>query len=182
MKRLRLEEKAAVQEASRFLKKALELVSSYSKEDLRKFHDLACKDYPSLAPLIREYLDVAGRGDTDVLPSRGANRANADRGRHDARQMHLFDLLRDRRLFASNNDLADFAGRVLPEMSRSRFDKMSRGDIAARIIEYLETLDPNTRERLEASMREALKHSPNDVGDKRSFFSTWEKIIKGINL
>jgi hypothetical protein len=98
--------------------------------------------------------------------------------------MHLFDLLRDKRLFATNSDLADFAGRVLPGTSRYRFEKLSRGDIAARIIEHLETLDPQTRDRLEESMREALESSKAEIlkRDKKSFFSKWEEIIKGIEL
>jgi hypothetical protein len=94
--------------------------------------------------------------------------------------MHLFDLLREPRLFPSNLDLSEFAARVLPNMSRKRFDKMSRGDIAARIIEYLETRDPHTRERLEASMRDAMTSGSH--ADRQSFLSQWEKIIKGIEL
>jgi hypothetical protein len=96
--------------------------------------------------------------------------------------MHLFDMLRDKRLFNSNSDLADFAGRVLPSMSRHRFDKMSRGDIAARIIEYLETRDRNTREQLEASMRTAMATGVEKPADRKSFLSQWEKIIKGIEF
>lgn len=166
-----------------FLKKVLELTSSYSKDDLRVFLDLCHRDYPGLAALVAEYIRVAERGDTDILPGRGYAARNRPTPTLPAmRQMHVFDLLRDRRLFASNSDLAEFAGRILPDMSRTRFDKMSRGDIAARIIEYLETLEPGTRDRLEASMRDAVASTSGDVSDKKSFFSTWEKIIKGIQL
>jgi hypothetical protein len=166
-----------------FLKRALELTSSYSKDDLHVFLDLCHRDYPGLSSLVAEYIRVAERGDTDILPGRGfANRNRPTSAVPGTRQMHVFDLLRDKRLFASNSDLAEFAGRILPDMSRSRFDKMSRGDIAARIIEYLETLEPGTRDRLEASMRNAVASTSGRVSDKKSFFSTWEKIIKGIQL
>ena len=96
--------------------------------------------------------------------------------------MHLFDLLRERQLFPSNPDLSEFAGRVLPSMSRKRFDKMSRSDIAARILEYLEKKDSRTRKSLEISMREAMKTGRQGKVDRKSFQSEWEKIIKGIEL
>ena len=97
--------------------------------------------------------------------------------------MHLFDLLREKRLFASNTDLASFAAKVLPGIKGNRFDKMSRGDIAARIIEFLETKDSSTRRELEASMREAMDSTISGRAvDRRSFVSKWEKIIKGIEL
>jgi hypothetical protein len=100
----------------------------------------------------------------------------------DASRMHLFDMLREKKLFKSNSDLADFAGRVLPSMSRHRFDKMSRGDIAARIIEYLETRDLRTREELEASMRAAMSSGVDKPAERKSFLSQWERIIKGIEF
>jgi hypothetical protein len=96
--------------------------------------------------------------------------------------MHLFDMLRDRRLFPLNSDLADFAGKVLPDMGSYRYDKMSRGDIASRIIEYLETRDRKTRQGLESSMREAMDSSTDKPAVRKSFFAKWEKIIKGIEL
>ena len=75
----------------------------------------------------------------------------------ESRDMLLFDRLREKKLFPSNSELAEFAGNILPGIKGNRFDKMSRGDIAARVIEYLETKDPRTREALEASMRDAMK-------------------------
>jgi len=59
---------------------------------------------------------------------------------------------------------------------------MSRGDIASRIIEFLETKDRKTRQGLEASMREAMASSPGRNTVRKSFFTKWEKIIKGIEL
>jgi hypothetical protein len=67
-------------------------------------------------------------------------------------------------------------------MVRRRFDKMSRGDIAARIIEYLETRNPRTRQTLETSMREAITAGSVKTSDRKSFFSKWERIIKGTEL
>ena len=153
--------------------------AGFSKEDLMIFRSIASRDYPTLVPIMDEYLRLAESSDVersaDILgPGRG-------KGRLDATSMHLFDMLRDKKLFPSNSDLSEFAGRVLPGMSRARFEKVSRADIAARIIEYLETKDLRTREELEASMRSAIIVSPK-ASDRKSFFSQWEKIIKGTQL
>lgn len=164
-----------------FLRKVVDVPLGYSKSDLLNFRSLAAKDYPSIVHLIDEYITFAERSDTDTLPTGSTGRAKS-KSSLDPSQMHLFDMLRDKRLFNSNSDLADFAGRVLPSMSRHRFDKMSRGDIAARIIEYLETRDRNTREQLEASMRTAMATGVEKPADRKSFLSQWEKIIKGIEF
>ncbi len=154
----------------------------YSKDDLLIFRSLASRDHPPLVPLIDEYLKIAERASTDVVPMGNEAKPPKRASKNDPGQMHLFDLLREKRLFPSNSELSDFAGRVLPNMSRHRFDKMSRGDIATRIIEYLETKDHRTREELEASMRDAMASGSEKTADRRSFFSKWEKIIKGIDL
>lgn len=161
-----------------FIDRIVNVPAYYSKDDLYAFHRIARRDYPAIAPIIDEYIQLAERSDTDV-PSRGAKSRSP---KTQPGEMHLFDLLREKRLFPSNADLSQFAARVLPNMSARRFDKMSRGDIAGRIIEYLETLDRGTREQLEASMRSAM-HSPAEkAADRKSFFSTWENIIKGIEF
>jgi hypothetical protein len=59
---------------------------------------------------------------------------------------------------------------------------MSRGEIVAKIIEYVETLEPKTRRDLEVSMRDAMKPGTGKAADRRSFLSKWERIIKGIQL
>ncbi len=152
----------------------------YSKEDLFTFRRIASQEYPSLVPVIDAYIKVADAAGSDVVMHR-KNKPRLSRPTNG--QMHLFDLLRDRRLFPYNSELSDFAGRILPNMKRYRFDKMSRGDIATRIIEYLENLEPSTRTRLEASMREALQSGGSSKeADRKSFLSKWEKIIKGIEL
>lgn len=165
-----------------FVRRMLDLAERYSKEDLANFRDIARRDFPSVCPIIDEYLRMAERADSDAPLSPPFLRRPLPARRGEGQPMHLFDLLRDRRLFASNSDLAEFAGQILPNMSRHRFDKLSRGDIAARVIEYLETLDPRMRERLETSMRSALKSGTPKPSDRKSFFSKWEKIIKGIEL
>ena len=137
-----------------FIRKVLDVPLGYSKDDLLMFRSVASKDYRSLLPLIDDYLQLAERADTNASPKGLQGRAT--KRSSDLEQMHLFDMLREKRLFPSNSELSDFAGRVLPNMSRHRFDKMSRGDIATRIIEYLETRDRRTRDELEASMREAM--------------------------
>ena len=67
-------------------------------------------------------------------------------------------------------------------MRSFRFDKMSRSDIAARVIEHIEGLDPRARDALETSMREALaamnKREPREA-ERQSFLSKWEAIIRG---
>jgi rubrerythrin len=164
-----------------FIRKVVDVPLGYSKGDLLMFRSVASRDYRSLVPLIDEYMKLAERADTDAAPH---GRVRKTSGRMtDPEQMHLFDMLREKRLFPSNSELSEFAGRVLPNMSRHRFDKMSRGDIATRIIEYLETKDHRTREELEASMRDAMvSGSQKSADDRKTFFSKWEKIIKGIQL
>lgn len=158
-----------------FVRRVVDVPADYSFDDLLEFRKVIEQEYPSLRRVLEGYLELAHRSQTEVPHrARGPRRSSS--------QMHLFDLLRERRLFPQNSDLADFAGRVLPTMSRHRFDKMSRGDIAARIIEYLETQGPETREQLEASMREALTTGASRPSARRSFLSKWEKIIKGIEL
>lgn len=165
-----------------FIKKILDVPLGYSKADLIIFRSVASRDYIALVPVIDDYIRVAEQADTDVAPSSAGNSSRRSKASADAAQMHLFDLLRDRRLFPSNSDLSDFAARVLPSMTRKRFDKMSRGEIVAKIIEYVETRDAKTRRDLEASMRDAMVAAPEKISDRKTFFSKWEKIIKGMPL
>jgi hypothetical protein len=156
----------------------------YSMDELWSFRQIARLENPSLEPLIDAYLLIAERSQTDVqLPSAGAR---VPQRKRNGAQMHLFDLLREKTFFPQNLELAQFASRVLPHMRTYRFDKMSRSDIAARIIEYLEgQTDPITKRRLEESMRGAMtemKRRPAKKSERKSFLSKWEKIIKGIEL
>jgi hypothetical protein len=179
-----------------FIKRVLDVPLGYSKVDLITFRSVASRDYIALVPVIDEYIRLAEQADTDVIPRSAGNLSKRftevkprlpgvsslrSKASLNVEQMHLFDLLRDRKLFPSNSDLSDFAARVLPSLTRKRFDKMSRGEIVAKIIEYVETRDAKTRRDLEASMRDAMLAVP-DTSDRRSFFSKWEKIIKGSAL
>jgi hypothetical protein len=171
----------------RFIRKAVDVAGGYSKEDLVAFRNQAVRNYPLLVPLIDDYLRLAEESDTDSFPSSGLlfplnSKKQKSGAKSDASNMHLFDLLRSKKLFPSNSILADFAARIMPNMRVYRFDKMSRADIAGRIIEYLEDRDPRTREELESSMREAMLTPAPRNTDRKSFLSKWEKIIKGIPL
>ncbi len=165
-----------------FVQRVVDVPLGYSKEDLVGFRAVAQKDFSALVPLIEAYLTFVGKSETDTAvaeqptlePSRARRKAKPG-------EMHLFDLLRERQLFPSNAELAGFASKVLPGMKQFRFDKMSRGDIAGRVIEHLEKRDPKTRNDLEASMREAMSLGDKNV-DRKSFLSKWERIIKGIEL
>ncbi|UWZ83374.1 hypothetical protein [Occallatibacter riparius] len=159
----------------------MEVPAGYSKEDLVDFRSVASKDFRAFVPLIDEYLRFAERADTEVV-SETARLSSRRFSKAGSESMHLFDMLRDKRLFPSNSDLSEFAARILPGMSHYRYDKMSRGDIASRIIEYLETRDKKTRQGLETSMREAMVSTPEKAADRKSFFTKWEKIIKGIEF
>jgi hypothetical protein len=166
-----------------FIRKALAVPADYSIDDMRKFLKVAETDYPSLLPIVYAYLQLAESSQTEVLlPREHIGKRNP----RDRLQMHLFDLLRQKAFFPQNLDLAEFASRVLPQLRTHRFDKMSRSDIAARIIEYLESQqNADTRNRLEASMRDALqemKRRTMKQADRKSFLSKWEKIIKGTEL
>lgn len=165
-----------------FIKKIMDVAAGYRKSDLLEFRSMASHDYRVLVPLIDEYLRLADRSDTHVrFPDVSAGSLRQENRRPGA-QMHLFDLLREKRLFPSNNDLAAFARRILTNVPAGRFGKISRPEIAAKIIEHLETLPEETRHKLEASMRNALKSGAKKEGDKVSFLSSWERIIKGIDL
>lgn len=164
----------------RFVQKVIDVPANYSVQELLQFRSACVKSYPEVVPLIDAYLRIAESAATNVEPSERV-RVKLPRSRVDS-SMHLFDMLRDKRLFPSNSDLSEFAGRVLPGIRSARFDKMSRGDIAGKIIEHLETKDNSTRRELEASMREAMESGSKKVQDRKSFFSKWEKIIKGIEL
>jgi hypothetical protein len=158
----------------------MDVAAGYGKDDLLQFRSLASHDYRALVPLIEEYLRLAERSDTDVAPYDSARSSKL--GKRQAGQMHLFDLLRNKKLFPSNNDLASFAQKILTNVPSGRFGKISRPEIAAKIIEHLETLPEETRHRLESSMRDALRSGSKKQTDKGTFLSKWEKIIKGIDL
>jgi hypothetical protein len=164
----------------RFVRRVIDVPLGYAKQDLLTFRDMALMDHPALVPVIDGYLKLAERAETEVVPKIPEIRSSARK--KGVQEMHLFDLLRQRRLFPQNEDLAQFAAKVLPNLRSYRFDKMSRADIAGRIIEYLETRDSRTREQLEVSMREAMSSANEKTADRKSFLSKWERIIRETQL
>jgi hypothetical protein len=164
-----------------FVRKVADVPLEYSKDDLRAFRRLAQRESPALIPLVESYITLAERSDIESPGGIGISKSKQRNGS----QMHLFDLLRDKRLFPHNLLLSQFASRVLTRMRTFRFDKMSRSDIAARIIEHIERSDPRSRAKLEESMRDALKamkQRPIKPVERQSFLSKWERIIKGLEF
>jgi hypothetical protein len=163
-----------------FIKRIVDVAGGYSKDDLISFRSTASQQYPTLVPVIDEYIRLAERSDTEVESIR--EKDSGSRYGTKIERMHLFDLLREKKLFPSNSDLVEFAERILPDMRAYRYDKMSKSDIAARVLEYLETLPAKQKAKLEDSMRSAMTKNSAGRTDHRSFLTTWERIIKGIEL
>lgn len=169
-----------------------EIPAVYSRDELLQFYDQVHNHFPAYVKLVRDFIDLAEISETGVTDKLLSNpRSLESLGNFKGTKnpaigdVHLFDLLRSKTLFPSNMHLADFAARILPNMTRTRFAKVSRADIAARIIEYLEDKEPARRQRLEQSMREAI----SEVGSKRpakskteTFFRQWEQIIRGSHI
>jgi hypothetical protein len=163
-----------------FARKVMAVTESYSKDQLWALRNRALLEMPSMVPVIEAYLNMAERWESEGFPP--AEPMNPSR----LPKVHLFDLLREEKFFPQNLDLAKFASRVLPKLRAFRFDKMSRTDIAGRIIEHIEKSDPEKRKRLEKSMREALtalSNKPDKTSRKDidTFLSRWERIIKGVD-
>lgn len=172
----------------RLVSKITEIPSVYSRDELAELEYHIEKYFPRLRPILREYIHLAEDSRTHVHDKLGSTakrayfRANWGQRPQSGPEAHLFDLLRSKDLFSTNSELAEFAGRILPDMTKKRFDKMSRGDIAARIIEFLEANNPENRKTLENAMRSALRsidYSQGPGGNKESFFRQWEQIIRG---
>lgn len=92
-----------------FIKRIIEVPLGYSKDDLVLLRSVASREYPALVPLIDEYVSLAESSTLD-LPSGNERRARNITTR-ESRDMHLFDMLREKKLFPSNSELAEFAGR-----------------------------------------------------------------------
>ena len=174
-----------------FISRVTELTADYSLEDLRSFFKSASHGFPIMVNVVEAYLVLATSeqgttkaksfGKNKVVPQDSPKTIEGSSAKRE--NVHLFDLLRSKELFPTNSDLAGFAGRIFPRIDKRRFNKMSRGDIAARIIEHLETLNSQKRVNLEASMRKAISTiSDGEPRERESFFSQWEKIIKGLPI
>src|SRR5208282_3925871 len=55
----------------RFVRKLLDVAANLSKDDLLEFRSVAIREYPSVVPLIEEYLHLANRANTSVPLSTG---------------------------------------------------------------------------------------------------------------
>ena len=174
-----------------FVSKLSDLIASHTLEDLQLFLSKARNGFPDIVPVIESCIYTLDKNvcNANKKISRKAKilakiRPEVQKDLVTIRQeIHLFDLLRSKELFPNNRDLAEFATRVLPGMVKRRYDKMSKAGIAGIIIGYLETLNAGKRKRLEKSMREAIiSKSVGSKEERQSFFSEWEKIIKGIDL
>ena len=172
----------------RFIAKIADISAAYSKDELHEFLDMAHMDFSGFEKLIREYCRLA-----KISTSHVTDRLKNSRGRSGPRlfyeqellsKPHLFDLLRSKEIFSTNAELAEFAMKILPSMTSRRFDKMSRADIAGRIVEFIERSKPRKRELLEKSMRDALVDFGQRGGGARrqSFFRKWESIVKDGNI
>ena len=170
-----------------FLRKAAELPIGYSIDDLIWFRTIAERQYPALAPLVAACIHLAQQSDLAIAlegPSPRPAKAKKMTSAQSAPQAQapLFDLFKDKNLFPKNSDLINFAMRAVPNMKEYRFDKMSRGDIAHRLVEQIRSLSPQARDSLEASVREAVSHSPELGKEVRSFVSKWSSIIRDMAL
>tara|TARA_R110000868_G_scaffold226872_1_gene479786 strand:- start:317698 stop:318216 length:519 start_codon:yes stop_codon:yes gene_type:complete len=160
-----------------FVSKLTSLVSKYSTEDLEEFIEISHSGYSHLIPMINAMSRIASASESNVRPISRRSKMVVEAGGG----THLFDLLRSKKLFPRNADLSEFAGRILPGIESHRFDKMSRGDIAGRIVEFVESMDMSRRKQLEQSMMDTLgKTEVVRAGDKKTFFTRWEEIIKGV--
>jgi hypothetical protein len=163
-----------------FVNRVSEVPLGYSKEDLLSFRTLARRAAPAFLPIVEAYINLAERSEPPVSKREELSKRNSG-----GAPLHLFELLREKKFFPKNLDLARFASRVLPHLKTHRFDKMSRGDIASRIIEHIESSEPGARTKLEDSMRDALnalKRRPVKADERQSFLTKWERIIKGVDL
>ena len=161
----------------KFTRAILDIPLGRSREELITYLHMAEDQHPSLVPIIKCYIELAERSTSNYTSHMEKTRKTAT-----SRQKHLFDLLRAKEFFPQTLDLARFAARIIPEIPTSRFSKISREEIAAKIIVYIEGKGPSARRELEMSMRNALSElgdQPRPAVERQSFLSKWERIIKG---
>ena len=164
-----------------FLRKVAELPSGYAIDDLRRFQRIAERQYPELVPVIKAYIYLVQLSYAE-MPKPQSPGKPPEKRRKKVDERPLFDLFRDRGFFSTNSELVKFALGVAPDMKHYRFDKMSRGAIAFKLVEHLEKLPNHTRARLEISMREAMDAAPDKSEDRQIYVSKWERIIKGLAI
>ena len=154
-----------------FVRKAMELPIEYSIGNLEKFRRISQDQYPALVKVIESYISLIRQSSINEVSSSKKSASSSKTLSTNSDHVPLLDLLRDTRIFATNRDIASFAQKIVPNMRNYRFDKMAKSDVALRIIQYLETLNPKTRQMLEASMRESLNAPQTQAGQKKGFVS-----------
>ena len=163
----------------RFASEVAEIVAKYSVEELMDLHRHSLQGFKFMTSFIDATIEAARMGETDMLIEYAESGAMSKSPSRGLKSNHLFDLLRAKELFDTNADLADFAQRLFRGMASKRYDKMSRGEIAVHIVEYIENQSPMARRQLESMLRKALKNRRfARTGADESFFSEWQRIIK----
>jgi len=111
----------------KFISRIADTSALYGIGELKSFLEMAERDFPAFTPTIRTFITLAKKTSSDVpyaSPKRIQNNISyyLDNRQNELNfnsQMHLFDLLRSKELFTSNNELANFAKRVLPSISNT---------------------------------------------------------------
>ena len=164
-----------------FLKKAADLPIGYTIDDLLWFQTVAKRQYPSLAPLVAACIHLAQDANLKISVE-GTDRFVIKKRSIAANRGDLLSILRDPKLFPRNSDLSRLATRLMPNMHAYRFDKMSRGEIALRVLQYLESTDQKTRSQLESALRDAAELPPETEDQRQGFVARWENVIRDMKV
>jgi hypothetical protein len=167
-----------------FISRLTSLLSDYSPAQLNDFLAASKKGFSSLTPIIEEFISFQeAQG-----PKGKANNAQQDKSnkvipleKHQANTSGLSDsvvreILESRYFLTTNQSLLDFANQVFG-MNISLVNP-SRKTIIDKIIAHLRSLDPQTRKKYLQIMNQRI--AKNGSGKPPTFFSQWEKIIKGL--
>ena len=90
--------------------------------------------------------------------------------RNTEEQMHLFDLLRDKRIFASNNDLAAFAAKIFPNIKSNRFDNRPVATLLDELSSIWNPRDQSSGRGLKLRLRSCIYTPGKSVGKKKLCF------------
>lgn len=178
-----------------FLSRVSAVLADYSREELLEFGRMATRSYPALADLVDAALRMGDQGresapvdqvrsaaeESTELPQ--AERSGAAQARVRQRNIgsKLEMLLSSRSLFPTNDELVQFAMRTVPGMSRSGLAGKGRSFVVRRIVAQIAKLDPERREEISRALQQAVDgYAHGAFADPQSFFSQWEKIIKGM--
>jgi hypothetical protein len=62
------------------IRRIIDVPVGYSKEDLLTFRSIASKQHPALVPIMDEYLRLAERADTEIVPEGSRPKSKATKG------------------------------------------------------------------------------------------------------